>query len=510
MQGNGDQDMGVIGPKPDMYIPPVYPDLGPIVDSPPLVNGCTPAPLTSATGKVYAPNQQDPISGATIYTLASAPAPLGSSSCEACLPAPPGSLSHTNSAADGSFSIEIPTNAQYLVIELGHFRRVIPVSTLAMCAPNNLTVAQSSFPAMSDSSGNSVPKIAVTTGSYDHMQNVILKLGLDAAAFDVYDGKNLSTTTTPVLEGHCGNIAGNMASTPIPCSMDQLLNDLTAMEKYDIILIDCGDKYQASLLAGTGTAAANIEQFISKGGRLFVDDQSYEYVEQAFPEVFSWEYSPTPGSSTPETNPTAKYETFADFGLGGATSTPTTTAAQINTSDSKGTALVAWLGKIGSSIPSSGAFTAVGFIHNWAVIHDVAASGMLSTLSGYRFTSDTWVNATNASWCTASGNCVTGNTLAQSSGMRPLSASFDIHSLDGQSCGRVLYTSYHTNPNVGTSTVAGENTPCPSGASQCSTSTTGTTSCNGLGFCWNPSFTDQERVLEYMLLDVGTCIKIIG
>jgi hypothetical protein len=426
----------------DAWVPPPLVDGGPLSDGPVFTNPCSPNPLTSVTGVVYAPNGVDPISGATIYTTASTPAPLSSLACEACAQQPMGSETFTHSDVNGNFTIVIPADAQYLVIQLGHFRRIEPVSSFAMCQANALTPAQSRLP--KNASEGDIPKIAVTTGSSDRTENVLLKLGLDPGSFDLYQGM---TNATP---GATCAIAGLSS-----CTMDKLLTSPSTMALYNIIVIDCRDNYEQMLL-GSGAIAqttGNLLQFVQGGGRLYVDDESYEFEEATFPEAIAWEPNPTPGSSTPEINETAKEGSspIGEVGVGGTGSYPGT----VTDPD-----MLKWLVARGA-VPATGAVTLTQFLGEWGVMNSIASSGT------------DWTNG--KTYVTGSVAWKSGG--AQQTGVRPLTVSFDYHNLEGTQCGRVLYTSYHTDS---------------------STSSTSST------------WTAQERILEYNLLNIGTCIKIIG
>ena len=71
---------------------------------------------------------------------------------------------------------------------------------------------------------------------------------------------------------------------------DQLaavLADLAQMQQYDLIFLNCGaDEFP--LWTDRAAAATKVRAYVEGGGRLYVTDLAYDYVEQAFPAAIDF------------------------------------------------------------------------------------------------------------------------------------------------------------------------------------------------------------------------------
>ena len=99
------------------------------------------------------------------------------------------------------------------------------------------------------------PNIAVVTGDYDHIEDIISDMGLD---FTTYDGTFGAT------------------------EYRSFLTDPTAMAEYDIIFFNCGVS-QSWLTMEREIIRENIRSFVSNGGSIYVSDWAYFFVELPFP-----------------------------------------------------------------------------------------------------------------------------------------------------------------------------------------------------------------------------------
>ena len=281
---------------------------------------------------------------------------------------------------------------------------------------------------------NSIPKIAVATGDYDVMECVLLKLGLEQGAFDLYNG------IQDLLTG---------SGTPnAVADFDVLLNDLDRMKGYNIIFINCSADTFESLLTNA-TVKSNVEQYVLSGGRLYVTDWSYDYVEQigAFSPII--DFGPDASGSAPEP------ANAGAMGEGGIT-----TEAQVLDQGMND-----WLQAV-ETVTGDTVFSSPGRVH---IEHFLAEWVMQLSVQ---------VADNVKVWLTGD---VSGGSL---SGDYPLTTTFDY-----QACGRVLYSSYHT---------AGRPPP----------PLFGTPDYTFPNYCTSDPLTPQERVLEYLILHVADCIEI--
>jgi hypothetical protein len=172
---------------------------------------------------------------------------------------------------------------------------------------------------------------------------------------------------------------------------------------------------------------------VRQGGRLFVTDHSYDFVEQVFPEFIEFEGAQGAPPGQPEPHDAAE--------LGPATDSVRATVLDKD--------LKAWLAlpEVGALLPS-GEVNLLGFLDSWAIMKSV------NEKAGGRV------------WVTAPMVGPGGNVV------RPLTATYDFRDTDGKGCGRVLFTSYHTHGDA-------------------------------------PQLLPQERILEYLILEIGACGSIL-
>lgn len=265
-----------------------------------------------------------------------------------------------------------------------------------------LTSSESSLPNTSGS-GSQIPAIAVVTGAFDSMEDVLAKIGLGDVSSS--GSLELGTQLFTLIDG-----SGDLVSSYQ--EFDATLADMNELNKYDLIIINCGNSHESML---TDSDVINrLRQYVNDGGRIYATDWSYDFVEQVFPEYVDFLGS----DSTPESG--AEDRNDAQMGY-----EDITTNAEILQSS-----LNSWLGsasvKCGSlSNPSNteGCLNFDGTVHiedflvGWAVIDSPhAAKSSAVTL---------WIEG-NVEW---SGSV---------SGVKPLTLSFTHGS------GKVLYSSYHT------------------------------------------------------------------
>ena len=379
------------GPQPDLY-----------------QNPCAPGPPPSVSGRIYAPNGTDPVAGASVGVPLALKALPRSVECESCSVG--GRFAaHAFSGHDGSFKLSGVPNGQSfsLSIQKGHFRRLIKV-TVPECGQLELAKELTTLPGKNGQWDplDEIPSIAVVSGAYDHLEKVLDKLGLQEKT--VYDGG-----------------AGGLEP------FQTLLQDNIKLRSHHVLLINCGTKFDS--LAAEPGPRSNLREYLRRGGRLFVTDHSYDFVEQVFPEFIDFERSDSTPADQPE-DPDA-----AEVGSDVVGQMP----AAILDADLKG-----WLGlpEIKALLPGD-VVPVSGLQAPWAVMKsvDAAVGGKV------------WTNGPVV-W-------------AGGKGVRPLTASCDYRGKDGSGCGRVVFSSYHT-------------------------------------YGSDPELLPQERILEYLILEIGACMDI--
>lgn len=362
---------------------------------------------TTLSGKVLAPNGSDPVPQAEIAVWATVPAPLARGVvCESCDPSGGAPLAMTTSALDGTFTLNLdllPKQASYAVtVRKARFRTVHAALALAPCGDTRLTPAQATLPGKA--ADGDLPRIAVSSGTKDHLENVLKAMGI--TEYDCVKGLPASSTSETCTRS---------------TTLGQLLADATQLDGYGLLFIACapGDTYEPT----SPTAAAHLHDWVARGGKLIVTDDSYDFVEQAFPDAVDF-MAPAAAPGQAQT-PNA-----AEVGAAAA-SLQGTVADQ---------SLLGWLTAFPGAV-SNGAVQLVGFLSRWAVMRGAGPSTAV-LVHGH------------ATW--SSGG----------SGDVPLTVSFEVNH-----CGRVIFSSYHTDSG-------------------------------------STALKPQERILEYLMFQVGTCTTI--
>ncbi|GAC1540227.1 MAG: hypothetical protein NVS3B10_04920 [Polyangiales bacterium] len=347
-------------------------------------------------GKVVAPEGTIPISGALVYTTSVAPPDIPDHVfCDKCVKLEDGTP-YTTTKADGTFDLPTYTGSTLLVVQKGAFRRVRPLTVVA--GDQDVPLALTTMPPKMDKAhGDDVPKIAIMLGAWDPIELVLARMGLAATVSKGFLGRAqvLSKDATGFAIYGLHDLG---ETSPYPAAIT-LISDPAEISKYHIVFIPCSGS-SSSDPSGTGPQCDGtygssskivdtLDGFVKQGGRLYVSDWSYEYVRQIFPGYVSWQgESPTIGSAC----------------MAGGGEQP----AKV---DDPG--LSAWLAAQGKDLSTvKDAWTDLTGVH---AKPDLDADGKTVTV-----TPKVWVEATSA----------------------PATVSFE------HSCGRVLFTTYHTQPTA--------------------------------------------------------------
>lgn len=244
--------------------------------------GGTPSKVGDLNGKVLAPEGTIPISGALIYLTTGEPAPIPDGTyCDKCTTLDV-NTPFTYSNTDGTFDLPAyVTGPQQLVVQKGAFRRVRSINVSSGSQP--VDPAMTTLPGKTDASvGDTIPKMAVVAGAWDHIEVTLEKLGLgkltssggfdsSSAPFDYYE---------------------NSLSASNPFNPRTLITDPATIGKYNIVFIPCSgsegttcDDYQP----GESGVQNTLKGFVAAGGKLYVTDYSYEYVRQPWPGAIDFD-----------------------------------------------------------------------------------------------------------------------------------------------------------------------------------------------------------------------------
>ena len=341
-------------------------------------------------GKVVAPEGTIPISGALVYTATTAPPPIPDKVyCDRCVKLAEGTP-YTTTKADGSFVLPTFLGEQFLVVQKGAFRRVrtITAAAGAQDVPKALTTMP---PKTNKAAGDDVPKMAIVLGAWDPIELVLARMGLEAkitVGGFIPKARVLSKDATGFAIYGIHDL-GETSPYPGP---DKLLTDPTEISKYHIVFLPCSGSADLSATPAcsgvySSSSKSTLDGFVKAGGRLYVSDWSYEYVRQVFPGFVDWKGESSGIGSACEGGGGEQAAKVDDLGLSDWL------AAQSKTLDSVKDA--------------------------WTHLTKVNTVSDLDPDSKP-------IKVTPKVWVEAAGN--------------PATTSFE------HSCGRVLYTTYHTQP----------------------------------------------------------------
>jgi hypothetical protein len=374
---------------------------------------------TTLTGKVYAPNGLDPVYDALVYVPTSLP-PLSSTvQCEACNDTLGGTaLVTTNTAVDGSFTLsDVPVSTTLpVVVQKGRFRRQITVN-VSRCANTPVPKDQTRLP--KNSSEGDLPKMAVGVGDFDQIECVLRSIGIDDSEF-----------TSPSGSGSVHLYDNSADTTTAPNPLSTLLASPSKLATYNLLFLNCTAKSPAEQPTGW---QQNIYQYVNSGGRLYVTDWAYDYLEQV-PQFAPYIFFEGDGTETMPQPPGTALFAWMGTDLTGTLIDPT---------------LADWMKAAGASPAGS-----INIIGSWALANHVSAN--MTT-----YPTRTWVQGT-------------ANSV-----LRPFTATFDYNM-----CGKVLWSSYHTQEPGG-----GSNANFPS-------------------YCKSTPSTmiPQEKVLEFLIFQISDCV----
>jgi hypothetical protein len=447
---------------------------------------------TTISGKVFTPAgaSGDPVYNAQVYIPNGAlPAITDGPSCDQCT-----ALTSTEAVAaaitgpDGRFTITNAPNGSDipLVVELGKWRRQITINVPNACADNPIPDGTVRLP-KNKTEGN-IPLTAVTTGWVDALECVLLKMGVDASEFTlptgngrirIYkqpSGASFTSGTTPDAATLWDGIGVNGG----PGKEGQ-----PGLSSYDMVLLPCdGDRPSADgeptghAKAGyyTANALQNMVNYANAGGRVFATHYSWAWVAPSrtrFPAVANWSLS----TATPQEVVATPYYS----GLG--TDDPDEwlwVPAQADESSDKGAGFAEWLVIVGAGKRTNGI--------TWVDLKNVShVTNSVIPGTGDAPVSQAWLTSPLA-WRQYSGtsayDCTAPNPpndrCIQQQFAHQFSFNTPVGSAPVSQCGRVVFSGFHVNkPGSGT-------TP---------------------GYCSGP-LTSQERVLEFMMLDLASCISV--
>lgn len=435
---------------------------------------------TRLSGRVVTPGRTDDDTGnqvgvpnAVVYILRNtdvaelppitAGIPAGGTSCDRCEDQDLGPiLLGTVTDATGRFVLEgsIPVGTEFLLaVKVGKFRRVVTYSLpeSAACTTTELPLTLPGNPtrlprSIDDGLAVNIPRIAVTTGQVDAMECVLEKMGLAHSEFGNPAPAGPGVPHVQLYRGTGGGGFGMMTPRMAGAKIDDttpsdsvLYGDLAQLQSYDFVIADCEGLGWDSNGSERESWGANVREYVNRGGRLFSSHLSFSWLDSNGDQAYD------------AADPIAT-------GLGPAA----TWSDTVDISDTA-TGVIALGGPNAS--PRIQSFA------DW-----MAAEGVVMAPD------NTFMIEEPRSQNTGLGEFSEEFVYAQDGNERVQQFSFNTPygAPEEAACGRVAYSGFHV-----VSTGGGTMTPFAD--------VTFPKHCTG-------SLTDQEKVLLYMIFDLGACV----
>ncbi|MCB9589744.1 MAG: hypothetical protein H6718_30295 [Polyangiaceae bacterium] len=213
-----------------------------------------------------------PIPGAAVMAFANAPSPLPQALyCNECVEIASGVPNVLANPVDGTFELDLAPGTWFLTIQKGEFRRVRQIqvvddgSGVMDLEPTDPSAAKPEITTLPHHTelglGDNIPKVAIVDGAYEDQEPMWSALGFDY-------GNEIKLYETDYLSSD---------------AVDTLMNDYAQLSQYNLIVFPCG----ADMPTG-GSVKQNLERYVREGGKLYIDDFSYDYAEQVWPDFLSY------------------------------------------------------------------------------------------------------------------------------------------------------------------------------------------------------------------------------
>lgn len=356
-----------------------------------------PSERISVSGTLTAPDTSTPIGDATVF-IASQNQTKGLAKTLG-IDCPEPSVAYDVAVCtedDGSFTVELEDGQIYtLQITKGAF-----IETLVVDLTSNTSSVLEVGGVILEAGDNSENKMAVVTGFFDRMQDVLAKTGfgtvnttagqvgelvLGTEQFDLYDGDNSLDASYPEIDALFADNGGQ-----------------AKIFDYDIVFINCdASEFNLDLYKDT------IRDYVEQGGRIYATDWAYDFVEQSFPEFIDFYGDDTMAEGEAESPGLAEEGGTSEVLSASILSQPLIDFLQ-NVVCTDGDCLN----------PDGQTIHVEDFLDGWAVMEGIHTNA----------SANVWIE----------GDVYTIDENEANSKARPLTVSFDA----GQ--GRVIYSSYHT------------------------------------------------------------------
>ncbi|MES1176478.1 MAG: hypothetical protein ABUL62_19295 [Myxococcales bacterium] len=491
---------------------------------------------TTLTGKVYDPAGNNPLYHVFVYVannpkdpnLKSFPAGITCDVCGATAAGDPllseGDQAGTYTGVDGSFTLKnVPVaKGVTVVIQLGRWRRVFTIDIDTPCDENK--VPDKTFLMPSKQSQGNIPLMAMVTGKVDSLECVLRKMGIDDSEFTTPSGGG----RVQFYRGNVdwGQVIDSTMNTP---SQDALFvkkaNNQPVIDDYDMTILAC----QGDAFAQDPANRTALRNYAAAGGRVFATHYTYSWLT-------------TNDENTAQKGKADNWSEVATWHRDEGDRADQSDGHIDLVSNPKGAAFQGWLEAVNASVPGSGIARVDTVRHDADTISSVDGQTQqwlyrdgenkhtTCNRTGNACTSDAGCtakvcSAKTSQACTADADCNTGGKVCKNG---PNQACTNNNQCNGNgnscvtqtcvanTCQGFDYTGkqvpLHFTFNTPVNTVQDLTTNPPTlqcGRVLFSDFHVANTDEKDLVFpsaCNNKAMTPQEKLLEFMIFDLGSCV----
>jgi hypothetical protein len=428
---------------------------------------CPPGMRTTISGKVFDPAGVTPLYNIAVYVPNSDLAMINDGpSCDPCDPNTGTSLLSgdpvviTKTDTAGMFSLgkesitDVPAGTNIpIVFQIGKWQRKIILPTVTACQDNAIPDGMARLP--KNSTEGHIPKIALTTGESDAMECLLRKIGVEDTQFTTTDGMGRINLIGGGYGMHLGTgsfaampSSGSMTFTPVHpvAGGADWWDSVDNLKKYDILLHSCEGN------AGQYTAAMDPTSVKSMAARTALQ----AYADMGGRVFASHWHTYWFEKGTPDFQSVATFLNPHGRGL------PNPTDTTIDQTFDQGAALAQWMMNVGGS-------TTLGTV---SITQDASATEV--AMAAGPPISQRWIFAP-----------MQNNTVVFLSATTPIP---NATNKSPNACGRAVLSDLHVSAGGAGSDMP--NTPFPMG-------------------CVTTGLTPREKVLEFMLFDIASCVRPI-
>jgi hypothetical protein len=410
---------------------------------------------TTISGRVYDPAMQNPVYNITVYNPAYSKTDLTPGVACSCSSLYPQVFATTLTDANGYFKLDATpdgTNVP-LVIQSGKWRMWYTLPKVTPCVDNPVPDKTLHLPR--NHNEGDIPQIAISTGAADSLECLLKRMGLDDSEYVA--GPGTATGGHLHIFTGAGGVGGAALQGGSAYDPGQALwNSDANTTPYDVVLFSCEGGETAHI---TSAGQQVILNYANGGGRIFASHFHYAL------------FNSGPFATTPKA-PVATWTTGANIDndpINGVLQTTITAGTLAGKPFAEGVALKTWLGNVGA-------------LTNGALPIHYGRDNAVVTMSNTP--SQLWISADNTSLKPGNAQYFSFDTPFTAGGDKGCS-------------GRVVYSDLHVS--------GGPNNP-----SDPNTDYPGFSPGIVPSGCTPHALTPQEKALEFMILDLSSCLIPVG